>query len=1792
MSLIHITNGQSDKVLATIPKGHILFDEHEKSLKDSLETFEFITFGDKKYSAHLGKKNRAIIPEEDGTFREFVILGSGKHRGSDGILKAEVYTSASYLLLRKAKVIRPQSLAAQTSETAVAFSLADTEWQPGIITFNGIRTFHIESYTDPFTYLKNIAREFELELRFRIVVEGNEIVGRFVDLLPRIGDWNGREAEFGKDLITISRKENTDNLVTALVGVGPEREDGTRLEVFVEDKEALERWGKNGKHFIEHYEPETSDMNMTEERLTTLTKMELNKRVNAVVEYQADIADLEHIPGMENKKIRFGDTIKIKDLKFEPPLYLEARVHNLKRSIVDKSKKRVELGDFIEYTEEEVNAVWKFLREQIKQKVSLLDVLEVTYTKESIDSKDESVYHDGTHYSDVVSNTAKEEAIETAAGDATEKANLAEGNAKSHAELKAQEARFAAESFAALEAEAKRILAEAYADGIVSAEEQARINDVQAKLLVAQQYAENKASEAELAARQYADQKATEAENSAKQYSQAEIEATEQAILTNLNNRIGDVNEDIGLLNNKAALLQVDIDAVESSMGDLQYSVNQDILSLQNSANDLLQRVNNHDSELLSNNGRLITVEQNINTITGRVDTTVSQLTSIDGIVSSQQATLSQHAGLIEGKASQTSVNTLTGRVETAEGSITTIAGQVSLKANAEDVYTKSQVNTELGKKVDTNIYNNKMSQLDVSINGITANVSSVQNSVTDVDSRLTSAQSQINVQVGLIAAKAEKTDVYTKTEADGKVSTAINSAKAEIKVTTDGISQSVSAVNSKVDGIQIGGRNLSKTDSSIQWSTSGLTGVSRSVEMDESISSRKIDVVSVGGHGGANYIYRTLTLQSYPEAFIIGQEYTISFYMKADKELSYYFVSINTGAVLERDANTSITTEYQRYVFRYRIVGVPTNANFHLRLTEGAPFTVRIHSVKIEKGNKATDWTPAPEDTDQAINSVQQFASSIDQKADSIQQSVTSLSQTVTSQGTRLSSAEATITTHATSINLKANATDVYTKSQVDTAVNGRVSTSVYNTKMGQLDVSINAVTTRVSNTETSINGLTGELNTAQSQIASLDVKADGINASVSEVRADLDNLEIGGRNLLPNTRHWETTGFASNSAHGTFRTNINDLLGALVGQDVTFSFDVKIDTTDGTSGRVRLYMTNGVPMYGFATRTFTGITNEYQRVTHTTKITKHATNTGQGRMDFYGEDAKTTKIYIRNFKMEKGNVATDWTPSPEDVDASIDALGGRVSTAEATLSVLPGQINAKASQTSVDSLTGRMNSAESSLSLQAGQISARVEKNGVIGAINLSSEQLKIDVAKVSINGDVEVSGGNLRIKQGIITNSMIASTANIDFAKISNVRITNAMIDSIDASKISTGVLRAIVIDGALITGTRFQNLVYSGSFRNNVMIDQGNLYTEYGQNNTIWRQANFVDGKFRATMGDLDSRWIELDATGLIRRGKFSSLSQGTFETSLNFDDEGTLLIRNNNPNIITSVIIGETLGSRVQLGWNGGGGIFDGELKAYSGIDLPNATTTEFGLKFPNHNTFTVGDNVLTAYGNRATGDAFRVRSHFNSGSYRNDLLINAAGNTVIGGDLIVNGKLPENVFHRYNSSGSVVSVTRGGVVDAGLHPLTSSLYIGYHNGSSWYKLRAGQADSVVSSSEEDLKESIVDVPFSSLEKISEAKIYKWRYKDGMDHGMDGYRYGLVIGRETPMEVLSQDGKGVDHLSMISLAWDAISEVHAVSKTIQSRLTHLENKLEDEINDLKIENQLLKGRIKQLEANVA
>jgi phage minor structural protein len=367
MSLIHILDRKSDGILGTLSlKNAEYWGDTRKDSIENENKFDFIANASTEKSTILEKRNKLLIQDEDGIFREFIIVYAEQYRRNE----KNVRSIASFTDLTKAKIIEPQVLQGATSTSATVEALAGTEWTPGVIEYTGINTITLEDYTNPLALLKLIASTFGLEISYRVEVNGNQITGRYVDMKKQIAGFEGKEITFAKDLIGVKRKEDSLGIVTALLGIGPEKEDGTKLTVLVENKEALQRWGRGGQHLIESYEPQSSNQDMTLDQLKTLTENELKKRIDSIVSYECEAVSIEHIKGFSHEKIRIGQTVRIKDDFYQPPLYVEGRIQEVEREHSTKKIRTFKIGSFIEYKKADLEKQVKVLKSIIAQKAT------------------------------------------------------------------------------------------------------------------------------------------------------------------------------------------------------------------------------------------------------------------------------------------------------------------------------------------------------------------------------------------------------------------------------------------------------------------------------------------------------------------------------------------------------------------------------------------------------------------------------------------------------------------------------------------------------------------------------------------------------------------------------------------------------------------------------------------------------------------------------------------------------------------------------------------------------------------------------------------------------------------------------------------------------------------------------------------------------------------------------------------------------------------------------------------------------------------------------------------------------------------------------------------------------------------------------------------------------------------------------------------------------------------------------------------------------------------------------
>lgn len=349
---LHIIDFKTQSIVATFQDQDYWDDMREWELKNNVDILEFKVFDGTRQSVTLQQQNLVLRQDRQGNVIPYTIEDEVEKTAKDRSIT--VRAVGSWTGLRKAGFIRPQKLEGLTAHQYVSLATAGTKWQPGNIAYASFRTMTLDEFTDPLTLLKKTATLFNLELQYRVEVDGSQIIGWFVDLVEKVGRVTQKEIELGKDLINVTRIEHSKNICTALIGFarGKDNEVITIEKInngspYIVDNEAFQRWSENGQHKYGFYQPETEG-EIDAKRLMTLMKTEMEKRKNSSVGYEVDAIDIAEVFGLRHELIMKGDTIGIKDTAFTPALYLEARAIGGKESNSNPDRNKYSFGEYRE----------------------------------------------------------------------------------------------------------------------------------------------------------------------------------------------------------------------------------------------------------------------------------------------------------------------------------------------------------------------------------------------------------------------------------------------------------------------------------------------------------------------------------------------------------------------------------------------------------------------------------------------------------------------------------------------------------------------------------------------------------------------------------------------------------------------------------------------------------------------------------------------------------------------------------------------------------------------------------------------------------------------------------------------------------------------------------------------------------------------------------------------------------------------------------------------------------------------------------------------------------------------------------------------------------------------------------------------------------------------------------------------------------------------------------------------------------------------------------------------------
>ncbi|UXS21168.1 phage tail spike protein [Staphylococcus delphini] len=363
--MIHVMNFKGEIVdFISHSDNAVIQAVHNRNINERMETFEFTILSER--TTHFQERNRIIIQDKNGQYREFII--DRISADIDGY--TEVETVASYLEdITKARPYATGKLEKMTTKQALSDVLKDTGWEVSDATeYGGIRTTSWTSYQTRYDVLLQLCTTYDMMADFYIEVGSNRVDKRLVVLRKRNPLFKGKEIEYGKDLIGLKRTVDFSEIKTALLCVGPEPEEGKkRLELVVKDDEAQAKYGLPGRYNWGVYEPESSEQNMSESRLRTLGTTELNKRKSEVITYEVTAVDIEK--EFKHEIVNLGDKVRIKDREFTPPLYVEAEVISEEYDLIGEDATYT-FGEYKEFKESDLRSPFDKKLDAIRQKLS------------------------------------------------------------------------------------------------------------------------------------------------------------------------------------------------------------------------------------------------------------------------------------------------------------------------------------------------------------------------------------------------------------------------------------------------------------------------------------------------------------------------------------------------------------------------------------------------------------------------------------------------------------------------------------------------------------------------------------------------------------------------------------------------------------------------------------------------------------------------------------------------------------------------------------------------------------------------------------------------------------------------------------------------------------------------------------------------------------------------------------------------------------------------------------------------------------------------------------------------------------------------------------------------------------------------------------------------------------------------------------------------------------------------------------------------------------------------------
>ena len=485
----------------------------------------------------------------------------------------------------------------------------------------------------------------------------------------------------------------------------------------------------------------------------------------------------------------------------------------------------------------------------------------------------------------------------------------------------------------------------------------------------------------------------------------------------------------------------------------------------------------------------------------------------------------------------------------------------------------------------------------------------------------------------------------------DGKGYATTSVVENKVQETANSISREIRNVRESIP-TSVGGRNYITDSEKLQSKPHWGSG-----KWDETVDGDTLILTKKGGSDNTGFWF---TLTDLVKTQFQNEVLTWSIDVKASRNMTLRNVGFESNGLKQVNITTNWTrishTFINKFINYYAFVFYHPTTNFN----NGDKIYIRL--PKLEKGNVATDWTPAPEDNNAFVKNTE-FSNKFNENAQGINRQLTALEQYKNQEGVRT--------------NLLKQWTQENTANQLTAA---RRSIESWVDNKGYATTSV--VNNKVQET------------------------ADSFSREISNVRNSIPT-SVGGRNYVPNSgeplqkegHSWGGDWLVTTHA---YYYNSNKKIMCLPNSTNTEKFirsprfklkrntDYVISFKGFASSNVSSMDLHVLGRRKNETSDFTIFTtpspiiNARKLSIHGLEIVKNIRFNSKEmdeaflRFDNNGStNNHSAALFIAEVKLEEGTISTDWTPAPEDSQQNINELNSWKQTTTQTLNTVSSTLN-----------------------------------------------------------------------------------------------------------------------------------------------------------------------------------------------------------------------------------------------------------------------------------------------------------------------------------------------------------------------------------------------------------------------------------------------------------------------------------------------------------------------------------